>query len=155
MQGERPMIEHLAMASLTDRLAVADVVHGYARAIRHRRHAEAAALFTADGSFDICEGAPGAAETMLRTRLDGRAAVLEYLLATAAHAAQPIPMIHNLMVTLGGEGEGDIARASSLMEVQIFPTLTRMLGEYDDTFRREDGTWRFASRRYTIFTAPG
>jgi hypothetical protein len=133
--------------NLADKAAIADVVYGYALAIRHRRYAEASALFTADGSFELREGMPGAAETRVRTRLDSPDALLEYLLAGADRPAQPIPMIHNLMVTV----DGDTATASSLMEAQVFPSATRTLGEYADSFRREDGTWRFASRCYTIF----
>ena len=135
---------------LIAKAAIADVVHGYALAIRHRRHPDAAALFTAQGWFEIREGMPGAGDTLLRTRLDGRDAVRDYLLAAADRAEQPIPMIHNLIVTLTGPGT---ATATALMEAQLFPSATRTLGEYADSFVCEDGAWRFASRTYTIFSA--
>jgi hypothetical protein len=137
---------------LVAKAEIADVVHGYALAIRHRRYPDAAALFTAEGWFEIREGMPGTADTLVRTRLNGRDAVLDYLLAGADRAEQPIPMIHNLIVTLTG---ATTATASALMEAQLFPTPARMLGDYADALVREDGTWRFASRTYTIFRAGG
>jgi hypothetical protein len=39
------------------------------------------------------------------------------------------------------------------MEAIVLGTTHRVLGEYADTFTRENGMWRFASRTYLIFTA--
>ena len=58
------------------------------------------------------------------------------------------------MIDLGPDGE--TAGASAVMEAPVPGTPHRVLGEYRDSFRREDGRWRFAGRIFTIFgAAPG
>jgi len=129
--------------------AIADLVHGYALAIRRDRPEDAAVLFVENGWFEIRDGHPSRPEFTVRSRLEGRAGVLAYL-APNKGKPHPIPMIHNLMITLDGER----ASASSVMEAVIIESGTRVIGEYDDHFVREDGEWRFASRTYTIFGPP-
>jgi hypothetical protein len=53
------------------RAAIADVVHGYARAIRHSRPADAAALFTEDGIFETCGGLPGQTDAVVPSGMKG------------------------------------------------------------------------------------
>lgn len=130
------------------RAAVADLVHTYARLIRHDRPDEVAALFLPDGWFEIREGAPDRPEFTLRERLAGAAQVHAYLAPTKGKP-HPIPLIHNLIVEI----DGDSAQANSVMEAQVFGTDRRVIGEYRDTARRVDGRWLFASRIYTIFSA--
>lgn len=130
------------------RLAIADVVHGYALAIRRDRPEDAAGLFTEDGWFEIRDGHPSKPEFTVRARLEGRQGVLDYLLPGKGKP-HPVPMIHNLIVAVNG----DVASASSVMEAPVLGTAHKVLGEYADTFRRDAGVWRFASRIYTIFGA--
>lgn len=54
-------------------------------------------------------------------------------------------MIHNLLVKV----ESDTATASSLMIGRMWPGENDIMGEYADTFRCEDGTWKFSSRIFT------
>jgi hypothetical protein len=136
------------MSDLESRLAVTDLVHAYALAIRRDRPEDAAALFARDGWFEIRDGHPSKPEFNVRSRLDGRQAVLDYLLPNKGKP-HPVPMLHNVMV----EVTGDTATASSVMEAIVLGTSHRVLGEYTDSFVREDGVWRFASRIYLIFSA--
>jgi hypothetical protein len=136
------------MSDLESRLAVTDLVHAYALAIRRDRPEDAAALFARDGWFEIRDGHPSKPEFNVRSRLDGRQAVLDYLLPNKGKP-HPVPMLHNVLV----EVTGDTATASSVMEAIVLGTSHRVLGEYTDSFVREDGVWRFASRIYLIFSA--
>jgi hypothetical protein len=129
------------------RQEIADLVHGYALAIRRNRPEDAAALFAEHGWFEIRDGHPSRPEFTVRNRLESRAGVLEHL-APNKGKPHPIPMIHNLMITL----DGDTASATSVMEAIIIESGTRVIGDYDDHFTIEDGRWRFASRTYTIFS---
>jgi hypothetical protein len=130
------------------RIAIADLVHGYALAIRRDRPEDAAALFATDGWFEIRDGHPSKPEYNVRSRLEGRQGVLDYL-APNKGKPHPVPMIHNLMI----EVTGDTATATSVMEAIVLGTTHRVLGEYADTFVRENGMWRFGSRIYLIFSA--
>lgn len=134
------------IALIENRAAIADVVHGYAYAIRHARHADAAALFTEDGTFETREGMPGQTDPVIRSRFEGREQFHAYLAKGAAASVTMCPMIHNLMI----EVDGQTARATSVMMGQVLGTGNSILGEYQDSFRYE-GKWLFASRIYTIF----
>ena len=48
------------------RLAIAELVHTYARCIRYDRPDEVGALFTEDGSFELRDGEPDKAEFTAR-----------------------------------------------------------------------------------------
>ena len=131
---------------IESRAAIADVVHGYARAVRHGDADAAADLFVADGWFEICEGLPGA-EPRRRVLLEGRDAYRAYLKLAGQKAPPSSPMIHNLIVTLDGS---DSARGNAVLDVLTLTTGHRITGEYHDTFRREGGRWLFASRQFVI-----
>jgi hypothetical protein len=60
-------------------------------------------------------------------------------------------MIHNLLV----EVSGDEAASSCVMTGFIAANASRILGEYRDTFRRQEGTWRFTSRTHTMIHNSG
>lgn len=135
------------IALIEAKAAIADVVHGYAHAIRHGRGADAAALFMKDGTFEMRDGLPGRQDFQLRNRLEGRVAVQRYLTQEGGPATAIIcPMIHNLIIDVAGS----TARASSVMMGQVLGSSHSILGEYEDSFRF-DGTWLFAARIYTIF----
>lgn len=141
-------VDSTRLAVIEARLAIADLVHGYARAIRRDMPEDAVALFTEDGWFETRDGHPSKFGHKVRWRLEGRQAVLDYLLPNKGKP-HPVPLIHNLMIEVTGE----TATASSVMEAQVLGTTNKVFGEYQDHFRREEGEWRFASRTYTIFTA--
>ena len=136
------------LALVEARLAIADVVHGYARNIRAGRGADCLALFTADGVFEIRD-APldGSAEPTVRARLEGQQAIMAYLAGSAGGDARVCPMIHNLIIDVNGNE----ASSDCVMEAIVSNGQT-LFGEYHDRFRFEDGRWRFSSRLFTIFS---
>ena len=132
---------------MTDRDTIAELVHGYALAIRRGDPAAAAALFAGDGSFETREVDPRFPAASRRLSLsEGREAVARYVTSATA-AVRILPMIHNLMIEITGE----VAGASSLMVGRLWPQGGEVIGEYADRFCREGGQWRFAARVYTIF----
>lgn len=131
---------------LESRAAIEELIHAYARCIRRDLPEEAPLLFLPDGVFEIRDGHPHQPEHTLRARLEGREHILFYL-TQGKGKAHPIPLIHNLMI----EVHGDTATANCVMEAQIYGTAHRIMGEYEDSFRRVGGKWLFASRIYTIF----
>lgn len=140
-------------ASLAERLdraesrgAIADLVHAYARHIRYDEPEKVAALFTADGWFEIRDGHPDRPEYTVRERLEGPEQINAHL-APNKGKPHPVPLIHNLTVA----ADGDSGTANSVMEAQIYGSSHKVIGEYRDTFRRIGGRWYFASRTYTIF----
>jgi len=130
---------------LETRAAIADLVHGYALAIRHDRPQDVERLFARDGTFEIRESGAQARSVQ---RFESPQALVTYLLPRKG--GHPIPIIHNLMIEI----EGDTARASSVMVGPILGTAHETFGEYADSFVREDGEWKFASRNFTIFRPP-
>ncbi|MEO6093427.1 MAG: nuclear transport factor 2 family protein [Novosphingobium sp.] len=140
-------VDPAPLTAIEARFAIADVVHAYALAIRRDLPEDAAALFAKDGWFEIRHGHPSKAGHSLRARLEGRQGVLDFLLPNKGKP-HPVPLIHNLMIEVTGE----TATASSVMEAQVLGTGHTVFGEYQDSFRKEQGQWRFASRIYTIFT---
>jgi hypothetical protein len=131
---------------LEARAAVADLVHAYALAVRKDRPEDVPALFAPDGWFEIRDGHPSSGQFTVRARFDSAQAIGDYL-QQGKGKPHPVPLIHNLMVEIDGDG----ATATSVMEGQVFGTDHRVFGEYHDTFRKVDGAWRFASRTFTIF----
>jgi hypothetical protein len=130
------------------RTAIADLVHTYARCIRYDRPDEVGVLFTEDGTFELREGHPDKPEYTVRYRLEGRASVHAHMAHNKGNT-HPVPLIHNLIIAI----DGDRASATSVMEGKVYGTSHGVIGEYHDSFRRENGTWLFAARIYTIFSA--
>jgi hypothetical protein len=131
---------------LESRAAIGELIYAYARCVRRNLAEDAPLLFLPDGVFEIRDGHPGRPEHQLRTRLEGREHIRVYL-AQGQGGGRPIPLIHNLMIDV----DGDNATANCLMKAQVYGTSHKVLGEYNDSFRRMRGRWFFASRTYTIF----
>jgi hypothetical protein len=130
-----------------DRAAIADLVHGYALAVRRADPAGAAALFTANGAFETREADPRRwAEWTRRSRAEGRETIAAFI-GRSTGRVHMLPMIHNLIVTL----DGDRATASSLMVGRQWPGGAEVAGEYADSVLRTAGGWRFLERIYTIY----
>lgn len=134
-----------------DHQAIADLVHGYARAIREARPQAGTALFTDDGVFEVRERNPhNPASERLLQRLEGREAVGAMIAQSTSGAVRLCPLIHNLMVTTSG----DTAEANSIMEGRSWPAGGEFIGEYHDSFRRTPDGWRFSQRSYTLLRLP-
>lgn len=135
------------LQTLSDKAEIADLVHTYALNIRSCQPELNAALFTGDACFEVREADPMQADSVkVIRRADGVAAVMASITsATTTHRV--FPAIHNLIVTLNG----DSASATSLMISTVFPGRGETLGEYEDCFRRLNGSWQFSARCYTIY----
>jgi hypothetical protein len=140
------MIDVSARIELLEaRAAVADVVHGYAFNIRSGNTAACEDFFTLDAVFEVRERSTGAGVTQTRSTLRGRPAIVAYLTDGAASQIRLCPLIQNLIIRVNGRE----ATSTSTMITFVLPHGKGILGEYDDSFRRED-EWRFCSRIYTI-----
>lgn len=131
---------------LEARAAIADLVHGYARAVRRNEPEQVEALFAPGGTFEVRSGHPDTPEFAVRTRFESPQALVAFLVSQKG-SAHPIPLIHNLMITV----EGETARAESVMAAPIHRTDKEVMGEYADSFVRLEGRWLFSARIYTIY----
>lgn len=129
------------------RAAIAELVHRYARFIRHDEPEGVSTLFTPDGTFEVRDGHPDRPEHTVRSHYASRAEIHAHM-APNKGKPHPVPLIHNLIVELAG----DEATGNCVMDAQIYGGNHKICGEYRDRFRREDGRWLFASRIYTIFS---
>lgn len=136
--------------AVESRLAIAELVHRYARFVRYDQAEQASTLFTEDGTFEVRDGHPDKPEFTVRSRQEGRAAIAASL-GRGKGGPHPVPLIHNLIVEL----DGDSATGNCVMEGQIFGTGQGVFGEYRDALRRADGQWLFAARVFTIFGGAG
>ena len=134
---------------LEARAFIADLVHRYARCVRTGDTADCVNLFAEDATFEVREQIAGDAKSAkTRSRLESRAAIVEYLSHGSASGGSVCPVISNLLIEVSGK------RASSncVMTAIVWGNPNSVLGEYHDTYRLEDG-WRFESRVYTILRA--
>jgi uncharacterized protein (TIGR02246 family) len=122
-----------------DVVAIQQLVAEYAHAFDSGDGAAVAACFVPDGSLDS-----GVAVVGGRDALAAMVATMPELMPGGRH------VVSNVHVS----GEGDDANVR--MYLQVFLTAggaerTTLLlsGRYDDTVRRENGTWRFVSRVMT------
>ena len=136
------------LARVEARIAIADLIHEYARLVRRDLPDEVSALFAPEGSFEIRDGHPDREDFSVREMLDSPQAIHDYLVPGKGKP-HPVPVIRNIMI----EVDGETATANALMEAQIYGTQHRIQGEYRDTFRQVDGQWLFASRIFTIYQA--
>ena len=147
--GEAALAQRLErLDRLESRLAIAELIHTYARCIRYDRPDEVGALFTEDGLFELRDGHPDKAEFTLKYRLEGRDSVHAQMSHNKG-TAHPVPLIHNLIVDL----DGDSATSTCVMNGTIYGTAHALMGEYRDSFRREHGKWLFSARVFTMFAS--
>lgn len=128
------------------KMAIADLVHSYARSIRHNKVEDIEGLFAPDSFFEVRGGHPSKPEFEVQNRYDGARAIGEFM-EQGKGQAHPVPLIHNLLIELDGER----ASGSCAMEGQVYGTEHKMMGEYRDAFVRIDGRWLFASRTFTMY----
>ncbi len=139
---------HAATESdLAARMAIADLIHVYARHVRRDEPDLVSALFTPDATYEIRSGHPDRDDYVLRSRLEGHDGIDAHI-GAGKGKPHPVPLIHNLIVEVDGDG----ATANCVMEAQIFQTGQKVCGEYHDTFRRVEGRWYFASRVYLVYS---
>ena len=127
---------------LVDREEIRELIATYAHRAAHRR--SMADLFTDDGAFI---NRPDTATPPMEFR--GRAALDTFFNGLGSQPQQPLPMIHNFLISV----QGDTARALTSIEVRIVDKdrVVDGSGYYQDTFRRENGGWKFVVRDCTFF----
>jgi hypothetical protein len=127
---------------LTDREEIRDLIATYAHRAAHRQ--SMADLFTDDGAF-INRPDPNTPPMEVR----GRAALDKFFNGLGGQPQQPLPMIHNFLISV----QGDEARGLSSIEVRILNNgkVVDGSGYYQDRFRRENGHWKFVERDCTFF----
>jgi ketosteroid isomerase-like protein len=130
------------------KLAIADLVHDYARAIRHNATEDIEGLFAPDAFFEVRSGHPSKPEYDVQNRFDSAKEIGAFMMKGKG-TAHPVPLVHNLMI----EVDGDRATGLLAMEGQIYGTDHKIIGEYQDGYVRTGGEWKFASRIYTVYKA--
>jgi ketosteroid isomerase-like protein len=122
---------------LEDRAAIQDLIARYAVVIDDRDIDGIAALFTAEGSFRSRDGVMAAR---------GREAVLEQFRGRFAALAVSNHFSHDHILEFG-EGP-DAATGLVTAHAEVWRNGRALIAalRYEDSYRREDGRWRFADR---------
>lgn len=120
--------------------AVHDLLHRYADAVCRKASADVADLFTADGVWHVGDYGEPSGRAEIAAFLDG---LLE----------QWDTIVHALLSYRVHLDASDGDRATGRCYISEFGRRTDgtevfFAGVYHDEFRREDGSWRFAHRRY-------
>jgi uncharacterized protein (TIGR02246 family) len=82
---------------------------------------------------------------------EGRAALADFARNFAASVRGPRHVVTNMVI----DGDGKFATFKAYMQLSIMsgePAQSTVLaiGGYDDTLSKEDGTWRFVRRSFTL-----
>jgi hypothetical protein len=129
------------LKELVDREELRELIARYAHCVAHG--VPVADLFTDDGVFIVrLPGRP------VKERRGRQELVAEYaqLLEGSEH---PLPMIHNYLLSItGNEATG---MCSNELRVPDNGQSIIASGYYEDSFRRENGRWKFTVRDATFF----
>ena len=121
--------------ALEDREAIRELPHHYCDRVWHHAAKGLEDLFTEDCWVDLGSGV-----------LKGRDAIRDFMSAVRGDDP-PRPMIHNILVELAPDGQTATGRCSVHIAVTIDGEDRTMLGFYEDEYAREDGRWKFRSRK--------
>jgi ketosteroid isomerase-like protein len=83
--------------------------------------------------------------------IDGHAALKEFAVNFAAGAHAPRHIATNLVI----DGDGDNATLKAYVQMYVLAgdppqQIIAAAGKYDDTLIKEDGTWKFVRRNFTV-----
>ena len=135
-----------AIADQIHKTAIAELIYTYAAYIRRGRGVECAALFSAEGVFEIRDKPlDGDGNATVRAVLKGPEALHRYLVHGDASDTRICPVIHNPVIRI----DGNRAVAESVMTATLWPRGKRIVGEYEDHLLF-DGRWKFQRRRFDI-----
>jgi len=133
-------LEQLAarVAQLEARNAITELVSSYAIACDEHDIARIGSLFTTDASFDSPSGF---------MRAKGRSAIVDMFVAILKTRGPGYHWTHDNFVRFDDKN-ADCASGLVLSHAETTPNGVVSLAamKYDDTYRYEDGAWRFASR---------
>lgn len=136
------------ITALEDRQAITDLIYRYTESIRQQRPKECLDYFTVDALVELRHTdleQPG--HSRLQDRFVGKKEIASSFDKTAGASAHIWPVIHNLRIEL----DGDQASSCCVMRSVIWPYGKEYVGEYRDTFRRDQGSWKFTARVFTLF----
>ena len=120
---------------MSDRDEIVELVHRYSDAVCRKDSAQWADCWCADAAWDLGKG-----------RLtNGRDDIVRYWQAAVDSLHVVVQLVHNGAVTIDGDAASGRWYVSEHME-RANSVKGMLLAWYDDTYRREDGRWRFASR---------
>ena len=123
------------MTDMSDRDEIAELVHRYSDAVCRKDRKQWAACWCADAAWDLGKG-----------RLtNGRDDIVEFWQTAVDALHVVVQMVHNGTVTIDGDTASGRWYVSEHME-RGNGAKGMLLAWYDDTYRREDGRWRFSSR---------
>ena len=130
------------LAALADRQAIDQLVAGdYPRALDARNWDAYAATYTEDGEL-----------ALLGQTSKGRAAIKSFLAAQPA-GARVIHVISNLSYSISGDTATGGAYWQDIGVVNGGPGVV-VAGHYDDSLRKVNGAWKFATRSIVIDFPP-
>jgi hypothetical protein len=136
------------IAAIEDREAIADLIHRHAEHIRSGTIHQAGCLLAPDAVFEMGQiDADGTVS--IQERVEGAEAILGSKDVIAGQGVRLCPMIHNIRIAV----DGDTATSTCVSMTTIWPMGNNFIGEYRDSFRRDDGVWRFATRAFIGFGA--
>lgn len=128
---------------LEDRVELQELVAVYGRRLDDRDLAGVAELYTADATFDSTEGP-----------VTGRDAVIDYYRRQLDRYGMTYHYPHSQTIEFTG-ADTATGVVSAHAELAIVPTPFVVALRYLDSYRREDGRWRFVSRRaLQLYAAP-
>ena len=125
---------------LADREEIRELIARYAHRVAHGE--SNADLFTDDGVFITrIPGRP--------VRTLGREKIIKLYKEAGGRPDHPLPMIHNYLISISD----DKATGLCSNELRITEDGHSIIasGYYEDTYRRENGRWKFAVRDATFF----
>ncbi|GJF01287.1 nuclear transport factor 2 family protein [Pseudonocardia sp. D17] len=128
---------------LEDRAELGELVARYGRLLDDRDVDGLAALYTADAVFDSTDGP-----------MTGRDAVMDYYRRQLDRYGMTYHYPHSHTIEFTGPDDAT-GVVSAHAELAILPTPFVVALRYLDVYRREDGCWRFVSRRaLQLYAAP-
>lgn len=119
-----------------DRVALNELVARYAWSVAQGKGAAVAELFCEDGWFESSG-----------SRVEGRQALAEFFSRMAGAFGGTVPLVGNTIFELDGDAAMGLATLIGFRQggSSVFA------GHYQDSFRRTEGIWRFAGRRFETY----
>jgi len=136
-------IEHLLarVARLEARAEIGELVSTYAVACDEHDMPVLTSLFTEDAGFESPSGLLEA---------EGRAAIAAMFVELFRVRGPAFHWTHDHFVTFGADPDRATGRVFSHAETSPAGEMSLAAMRYDDEYRREAGTWRFARRRISF-----
>ena len=136
------MISLEDIATRLDRLeshnAIAELASAYAIACDERDLKRLAGLFTVDAVFDSCNGL---------MKANGRQAIHDIFIKIFMNRGPALHWTHDKFIRFDDSDPNRAAgQVLSQADTTVDDVVCKAAMKYDDTYRREDGIWRFASR---------